>query len=326
MSFDSYKIFSTGKEFDFKNICMKIFNYQFDNNFIYNKYCNLIGVKRNQVNEITDIPFIPISLFKKYKISTKKKYQKVFYSSGTTKKNYSKHYIHNLKIYEKSFIKNFEINYGDLNECIILALLPTYYENKSSSLLYMVNKLIKKTKSNESGFYLEEYDKLSDKLKKLEKKNKKIILIGVTYALLDLIEYENFNLKKTIIMETGGMKGKRKEIIKDELHEILKLGFGVNYIHSEYGMTELLSQAYSKKSGVFETPKWMKIFIRDIYDPFSMKRNNETGAINVIDLANIHSCSFIATDDIGFLVNENRFKLSGRITNADVRGCNLLIE
>tara|TARA_Y100000813_G_scaffold153525_1_gene113700 strand:+ start:152 stop:1129 length:978 start_codon:yes stop_codon:yes gene_type:complete len=325
MSFDSYKIFSINKKFDFKNICMKIFNYQFDNNFIYNKYCNLIGVKRNQVNEITDIPFIPISLFKKHKISTKKKYQKVFYSSGTTKKNYSKHYIHNLKIYEKSFIKNFEINYGDLNECIILALLPTYYENKSSSLLYMVNKLIKKTKSNESGFYLEEYDKLSDKLKKLEKKNKKIILIGVTYALLDLIEYENFNLKKTIIMETGGMKGKRKEIIKDELHEILKLGFGVNYIHSEYGMTELLSQAYSKKNGIFKPPPWMKVFTRDLYDFKNIDSNKRTGPLNIIDLANYYSCSFIATDDIGTTHKNFEFEVLGRMDESEIRGCNLMI-
>ena len=325
MSFDSYKIFSISKEFDFKNICMKIFNYQFDNNFIYNKYCNLIGVKRNQVNEITDIPFIPISLFKKHKISTKKKYQKVFYSSGTTKKNYSKHYIHNLKIYEKSFIKNFEINYGDLNECIILALLPTYYENKSSSLLYMVNKLIKKTKSNESGFYLEEYDKLSDKLKKLDKKNKKIILIGVTYALLDLIEYENFNLKKTIIMETGGMKGKRKEIIKDELHEILKLGFGVNYIHSEYGMTELLSQAYSKKNGIFKPPPWMKVFTRDLYDFKNIDSNKRTGPLNIIDLANYYSCSFIATDDVGKIHKNFEFEVLGRMDESEIRGCNLLI-
>ena len=325
MSFDSYKIFSISNEFDFKNICMKIFNYQFDNNFIYNKYCNLIGVKRNQVNEITDIPFIPISLFKKYKISTKKKYQKVFYSSGTTKKNYSKHYIHNLKIYEKSFIKNFEINYGDLNECIILALLPTYYENKSSSLLYMVNKLIKKTKSNESGFYLEEYDKLSEKLKKLEKKNKKIILIGVTYALLDLIEYENFNLKKTIIMETGGMKGKRKEIIKDELHEILKLGFGVNYIHSEYGMTELLSQAYSKKNGIFKPPPWMKVFTRDLYDFKNIDSNKRTGPLNIIDLANYYSCSFIATDDVGKIHKNFEFEVLGRMDESEIRGCNLMI-
>lgn len=325
MSFDSYKIFSISNEFDFKNICMKIFNYQFDNNFIYNKYCNLIGVKRNQVNEITDIPFIPISLFKKHKISTKKKYQKVFYSSGTTKKNYSKHYIHNLKIYEKSFIKNFEINYGDLNECIILALLPTYYENKSSSLLYMVNKLIKKTKSNESGFYLEEYDKLSEKLKKLEKKNKKIILIGVTYALLDLIEYENFNLKKTIIMETGGMKGKRKEIIKDELHEILKLGFGVNYIHSEYGMTELLSQAYSKKNGIFKPPPWMKVFTRDLYDFKNIDSNKRTGPLNIIDLANYYSCSFIATDDVGKIHKNFEFEVLGRMDESEIRGCNLMI-
>ena len=325
MSFDSYKIFTISKEFDFKNICMKIFNYQFDNNFIYNKYCNLIGVKRNQVNEITDIPFIPISLFKKHKISTKKKYQKVFYSSGTTKKNYSKHYIHNLKIYEKSFIKNFEINYGDLNECIILALLPTYYENKSSSLLYMVNKLIKKTKSNESGFYLEEYDKLSDKLKKLDKKNKKIILIGVTYALLDLIEYENFNLKKTIIMETGGMKGKRKEIIKDELHEILKLGFGVNYIHSESGMTELLSQAYSKKNGIFKPPPWMKVFTRDLYDFKNIDSNKRTGPLNIIDLANYYSCSFIATDDVGKIHKNFEFEVLGRMDESEIRGCNLMI-
>ena len=189
----------------------------------------------------------------------------------------------------------------------------------------MVNKLIKKTKSNESGFYLEEYDKLSDKLKKLDKKNKKIILIGVTYALLDLIEYENFNLKKTIIMETGGMKGKRKEIIKDELHEILKLGFGVNYIHSEYGMTELLSQAYSKKNGIFKPPPWMKVFTRDQYDFKNIDSNKRTGPLNIIDLANYYSCSFIATDDVGKVHKNFEFEVLGRMDESEIRGCNLMI-
>ena len=215
---------------------------------------------------------------------------------------------------------------GDINQYTIIALLPNYYENKDSSLIYMVERLIKLTKSNESGFYLDDYSKLSKKLIELEiKNNRKTILIGVPYALLDLIDFNQFQLNNTIIMETGGMKGKRKEMVRKELHEKLKLGFGVKKIHSEYGMTELLSQAYSKGDGVFKTASWMKVFIRDINDAQNLDFNKKSGAINIIDLANYNSCSFIATDDMGKLVNDDEFEVIGRIDNSDLRGCNLLI-
>jgi len=278
------------------------------------------------INEINKIPFLPISFFKTKKILSVDKFEKVFYSSGTTTKSRSKHFISDLKLYQESFINNFRLNYGDINQYTIIALLPNYYENKDSSLIYMVERLIKLTKSNESGFYLDDYSKLSKTLIELEIKNdRKTILIGVPYALLDLIDFNQFQLNNTIIMETGGMKGKRKEMVRKELHDKLKLGFGVKKIHSEYGMTELLSQAYSKGDGVFKTPLWMKAFIRDINDAQNLDFNKKSGAINIIDLANYNSCSFIATEDMGKLVNDDEFEVIGRIDNSDVRGCNLLI-
>tara|TARA_B100000927_G_C16433288_1_gene456513 strand:+ start:92 stop:952 length:861 start_codon:yes stop_codon:yes gene_type:complete len=278
------------------------------------------------INEINKIPFLPISFFKTKKILSVDKFEKIFYSSGTTTKSRSKHYISDLKLYQESFINNFRLNYGDINRYTIIALLPNYYENKDSSLIYMADKLIHLTKSNESGFYLDDYSKLSKKLIELDIKNeRKTILIGVPYALLDLIDFNQFQLNNTIIMETGGMKGKRKEMVRKELHEKLKLGFGVKKIHSEYGMTELLSQAYSQGDGIFKTPFWMKAFIRDINDAQNLDFNKKSGAINIIDLANYNSCSFIATDDMGKFVNDDEFEVIGRIDNSDLRGCNLLI-
>jgi len=254
------------------------------------------------------------------------KFEKVFLSSGTTTNSRSKHFISNLKLYEESFIKNFNLNYGEIDKYTIIGLLPNYYENSDSSLIYMVEKLIKLSKSKDSGFYLDNYPKLSKKLIELDlKKERKTILIGVPYALLDLIEFNQFQLNNTIIMETGGMKGRRKELVRKELHEKLKLGFGVNNIHSEYGMTELLSQAYSKGDGIFRTPLWMKAIIRDINDAQNLDFNKKSGAINIIDLANYNSCSFIATDDMGKYVNDDEFELIGRLDNSDVRGCNLLV-
>jgi len=278
------------------------------------------------INEINKIPFLPISFFKTKKILSVDKFEKVFYSSGTTTKSRSKHFISDLKLYQESFINNFRLNYGDINRYTIIALLPNYYENKDSSLIYMVEKLINLTKSNESGFYLDDYSKLSKKLIELDIKNeRKTILIGVPYALLDLIDFNQFQLNNTIIMETGGMKGKRKEMVRKELHEKLKLGFGVKKIHSEYGMTELLSQAYSQGDGIFKTPFWMKVFTRDINDAQNLDFNKKSGAINIIDLANYNSCSFIATDDMGKFVKDDEFEVIGRIDNSDLRGCNLLI-
>jgi len=320
------KIFNIQNHSDFKKQCLDIYHFQYQNNYVYQNYCNMICENPININEINKIPFLPISFFKTKKILSVDKFEKVFYSSGTTTKSRSKHFISDLKLYQESFINNFRLNYGDINQYTIIALLPNYYENKDSSLIYMVERLIKLTKSNESGFYLDDYSKLSKKLIELEIKNdRKTILIGVPYALLDLIDFNQFQLNNTIIMETGGMKGKRKEMVRKELHEKLKLGFGVKKIHSEYGMTELLSQAYSKGDGVFKTPSWMKVFIRDINDAQNLDFNKKSGAINIIDLANYNSCSFIATDDMGKLVNDDEFEVIGRIDNSDVRGCNLLI-
>ena len=320
------KIFNIQNHSDFKKQCLDIYHFQYQNNYVYQNYCNMICENPININEINKIPFLPISFFKTKKILSVDKFEKVFYSSGTTTKSRSKHFIADLKLYQESFINNFRLNYGDINQYTIIALLPNYYENKDSSLIYMVERLIKLTKSNESGFYLDDYSKLSKKLIELEiKNNRKTILIGVPYALLDLIDFNQFQLNNTIIMETGGMKGKRKEMVRKELHEKLKLGFGVKKIHSEYGMTELLSQAYSKGDGVFKTASWMKVFIRDINDAQNLDFNKKSGAINIIDLANYNSCSFIATDDMGKLVNDDEFEVIGRIDNSDVRGCNLLI-
>ena len=320
------KIFNIQNHSDFKKQCLDIYHFQYQNNYVYQNYCNMICENPININEINKIPFLPISFFKTKKILSVDKFEKVFYSSGTTTKSRSKHFISDLKLYQESFINNFRLIYANINQYTILALLPNYYENKDSSLIYMADKLIHLTKSNESGFYLDDYSKLSKKLIELDIKNeRKTILIGVPYALLDLIDFNQFQLNNTIIMETGGMKGKRKEMVRKELHEKLKLGFGVKKIHSEYGMTELLSQAYSQGDGVFKTPFWMKAFIRDINDAQNLDFNKKSGAINIIDLANYNSCSFIATDDMGKFVKDDEFEVIGRIDNSDLRGCNLLI-
>ena len=320
-----HQIFNISDDLDFKKHCLEIFNFQYNNNVVYREFCNLIYKNPAKINELNEIPFLPISFFKTKKILSTNNYEKVFYSSGTSQKIRSKHYISRIELYEKSFSTNFIHNYGKPEEYNIIGLLPNYLENSNSSLIYMVEKLIKFSKSNNSGFYMRDFDKLSEKLIKLEKKKEKTILIGVSYALLDLISYKKFKLKNTIVMETGGMKGQRKEMVKSELHEKLKIGFGVSKIHSEYGMTELLSQAYSKGEGIFESPPWMKVIIRDINDAQNLNFNKTSGAINIIDLANINSCSFIATDDMGRYINNSKFEVVGRIDNSDIRGCNLLI-
>lgn len=320
------KIFDIKNHSEFKKQCLDIYNFQYENNMVYQNYCNMICEDPTDVNEINKIPFLPISFFKTKKILSTDNFEKVFYSSGTTTNSRSKHFISSLKLYQKSFINNFKLNYSDITQYTILALLPNYYDNKDSSLIYMIEKLIKLSKSKESGFFLDDYINLSKKLIELDtKKERKTILIGVPYALLDMIDFNQFQLNNTIIMETGGMKGRRKEMVRTELHEKLKRGFGVSKIHSEYGMTELLSQAYSKGDGVFKTPSWMKVIIRDINDAQNLDFNKKSGAINIIDLANYNSCSFIATDDMGKHVNDDEFELIGRVDNSDIRGCNLLV-
>ena len=320
------KIFDIKNHSEFKKQCLDIYNFQYENNMVYQNYCNMICEDPTDINEINKIPFLPISFFKTKKILSTDNFEKVFYSSGTTTNSRSKHFISSLKLYQKSFINNFKLNYSDITQYTILALLPNYYDNKDSSLIYMIEKLIKLSKSKESGFFLDDYVNLSRKLIELDtKKERKTILIGVPYALLDMIDFNQLQLNNTIIMETGGMKGRRKEMVRTELHEKLKRGFGVSKIHSEYGMTELLSQAYSKGDGVFKTPSWMKVIIRDINDAQNLDFNKKSGAINIIDLANYNSCSFIATDDMGKYINDNEFELIGRVDNSDIRGCNLLV-
>ena len=318
------KIFNVDDK-NFEQIAFEVFQFQYINNNIYKSYCDLLKKTPSNIGDISGIPFLPISFFKSHSVMCTKKYDKVFHSSGTTNENLSKHYVSDIHIYEQSFLKNFIDNYGDPKDYVILGLLPNYMENENSSLIYMVNNLIELSESNDSGFFLKEYDFIIKKMKSLARENKKIILVGVSYALLDLTESKNLNFENTIIIETGGMKGRRREMIKKELHETLKERTGLKKIHSEYGMTELLSQAYSKGDGIFSCPNWMRVFIRDINDPNFLYSNNKSGGINIIDLANINSCSFIATEDMGSLHKNGNFEIMGRIDHTDTRGCNLLV-
>jgi len=311
---------------NFQDLSLKVFQYQAVNNLIYKEYLNRIGCEIKTIDSLEKIPFLPISFFKTLDIITENQIpQQIFLSSGTTGMERSKHLVAKTELYEESFRVGFTHFFGNIRDYTILALLPSYLEQKDSSLVYMVNDLIKQTKNTASGFYLNEYQLLKEKLTQLDSQGKKTLLIGVTYALLDLIEKHPFQLKNTLIMETGGMKGRRKEMIKEELHSILKKGFGVNKIYSEYGMTELLSQAYSLADTLFQTPPWMKILIREVEDPFTLLPIGKSGGINVIDLANINSCSFIATQDLGKIHPNGKFEVLGRFDNSDIRGCNLMV-
>jgi phenylacetate-coenzyme A ligase PaaK-like adenylate-forming protein len=322
----SERIFNISSQKDFNEITLQVFAYQFQQNQVYREFCQLLKRNPENVSRIEDIPFLPIEFFKNKKvISGKNPEEIIFTSSGTTGTATSKHYVTDINIYEESFLKAFKLFYGNPEEIVILALLPSYLERQGSSLIYMANSLIKRSKNPESGFYLNDLQSLQRKLTVLDKSGKEILLLGVSFALLDLVETYQFDLKNTTIMETGGMKGRRKEMIREELHQILAKGFGVKKIHSEYGMTELLSQAYSKGNGVFETPAWMKILIRDPEDALSYQPERKTGGINLIDLANFNSCSFIATQDLGRKINTDKTEILGRFDNSDIRGCNLLI-
>lgn len=320
------RIFNIGNSDDFELLALEIFQYQAKENAVYTKYLSFLNIDINTVKKLSDIPFIPVEFFKNFEIITgNRSPAEIFLSSGTTGIKQSKHFVADVSVYEMSYTKSFEQFYGTIEDYVILALLPSYLEREGSSLIYMVNDLIKKSNNENSGFYLNNIDDLAVKLKMLDASGSKIMLIGVTYALLNLAEKHQFKLKNTIVMETGGMKGKRKEMIREELHEILSSRFGVKEIHSEYGMTELLSQAYSKGKGIFETPPWMKILIRDTVDALSYIPNFKSGGINIIDLANYNSCSFIATQDLGKKHSETTFEILGRFDHADIRGCNLLI-
>lgn len=319
-------IFEISSKKEFEKLTLKVFRFQYDNNPVYQQFCNYLKKDKTNVKSLPEIPFLPIQFFKSHDIlSSTATVQTTFTSSGTTGMSTSKHQVTNLTFYEESYRLGFRQFYGNIEDYTVLALLPSYLERDGSSLIYMVDDLILLSNNPDSGFYLNNYDELIEKLIRLDSNGENVILIGVTYALLDLVEKQKFNLKNTIIMETGGMKGRRKEIIREELHEILCEGFGVPVIHSEYGMTELLSQAYSLGNGIFECPMWMKILVRDPEDALTLLSEGKTGGINVIDLANINSCSFIATQDLGKIVGNNSFEVLGRFDNSDIRGCNLMI-
>ncbi|MBT8299088.1 MAG: acyl transferase [Maribacter sp.] len=323
---DTSKIFEISSAQEFESLALDVFRFQIEKNAVYSLFCEHLGRTKNNTTTIKEIPFLPITFFKSKKIVTSKnKEQVIFSSSGTSGQTTSKHYVTNLALYEQSYLKSFETFYGDISSYCLMALLPSYLERGGSSLIYMVNDLIHKTNHGDSGFYLDEMDVLIQKLIKLDSQGMKVLLIGVSFALLDLAEKYQLNLKNTILMETGGMKGRRKELIREELHAILKKGFGTQSIHSEYGMTELLSQAYSQGNGIFKNPPWMKVLIRDTEDPLSLQEYGKTGGINVIDLANINSCSFIATQDLGKSYKDGSFEILGRFDNSDIRGCNLMV-
>jgi len=323
---NSQDIFTISSQKQFEKIALKVFRHQYENNEVYQEFCSFLKVDKQSVKSLQQIPFLPIQFFKSHEVvSTQAIIQETFTSSGTTGMITSKHLVTDTSLYEQSYRLAFSEFYGNIEDYAVLALLPSYLERSGSSLIYMVKDLIELSNNEHSGFYLHNYDELITKLIQLDNSGQNVILIGVTYALLDLIEKQKFQLKNTIIMETGGMKGKRKEIIREELHNILCNGFGVNNIHSEYGMTELLSQAYSLGNGIFECPAWMQILIRDPEDALAFVDYGKTGGVNVIDLANINSCSFIATQDLGKKYPNNSFEVLGRFDNSDIRGCNLMV-
>lgn len=320
----NHKIFE-GQKCDFNKLSLEAFQYQFRNNAVYNSYVKALGVNPTVVNSVSQIPFLPVSFFKTHSVKTGDFVaETVFESSGTTGSINSRHQVKDLLLYKESFTRGFELFYGPVTDWCIIGLLPSYLERENSSLVYMVNELIQQSADPRSGFYLTAFEKLSAVLKEAEAGKQKTLLIGVTFALLDFAELSHLSLQHTVVMETGGMKGRRKEMIRAEVHDLLKKGFGISAVHSEYGMTELLSQAYSKGEGIFSAPPWMKILVRDEEDPLLVK---ETGAgiINIIDLASIDSCCFIATDDAGKVHQDGSFEVLGRMDGSDLRGCSLMV-
>ncbi len=336
--YENYKktIFGIKNGSDFEKAALEAFRVQYWNNEVYRKYCDLLGMTPENTDGIGNIPFLPIRLFKtafvETAIDTGHNSETVFSSSATTGMVSSTHIVHDISLYEESFIRTFEHFYGDIRQYTILGLLPSYLEREGSSLVYMVDKLMKLSGSEDNGYYLYNYEELAGKLEMLRRSGKKTILFGVTFALVEMAEsIGKINFKDLVIMETGGMKGRGREIRRDELHNMLERTFGASKIHSEYGMAELLSQAYSQGDGIFRTPSWMRILIRDLHDPFVyLEENGMAGGMNIIDLANINSCCFIETEDIGTVISHDEngsciFSIDGRIKNSELRGCNMLL-
>jgi len=327
MDFTAFKhsIFNLQSPFEFNEIAVSLFRYQYRENEIYKSFVDALGVSEGQVYHPEQIPFLPVSFFKTHKvISGGYSEELIFESSGTTGMETSKHYVVDASCYQESFTRGLQLAYGDLSQYVIFALLPSYLERKNSSLVYMVEKILLQSNRQMGGFYLNELDELHRQLKEAQRLGLKIMLIGVTFALLDMAEKFPISIPDAIIIETGGMKGRRSEITRMELHEQLCKGFGVQKIHSEYGMTELLSQAWSAGDGIFRCPPWMKVMIADTNDPLSYLETGRSGGINIIDLANFHSCSFIATQDLGRVFDDGTFEVLGRFDNSDIRGCSLL--
>lgn len=306
---------------------LRVFAHQYAQIPVYKDFADALGRTPKQVHRWQDIPFMPVEFFKYHKVlAAQHGYQQVFKSSGTTASGRAQHYIHSLSLYERSFLAAFNLFYGAPSNYVILALLPSYIENGDSSLVYMVEGLIRAGADAHSGFYLHNHAALADKLIALRHSQKKVLLLGVSYALLDFVAAYPMHMPQLVVMETGGMKGRHKELLRHELHQRLQEGLGVAAIHSEYGMTELLSQAYSAGQGRFVAPPWMQIHIRDTKDPFAYMPTGRGGAINIIDLANYHSVSFLATQDLGIRFADHSFELQGRFDHSDIRGCNLLIH
>jgi hypothetical protein len=331
-------IFNIKSEEDFKNRCLETFRYQYENVEVYQKFVDFLNIDISTIDEVKKIPFLPIEMFKNHQILDKNKTADLYFqSSGTTLQTRSKNYIADENLYQESIIKSFEQFIGKTEDYIFLGLLPNYSENEHSSLIYMVDFLMKKSGKTENGYFLYNHQELFDLLKKLAKENNKVILFGVSFALLDFLDFAEENRQiitpsdQLVIIETGGMKGRKEEITKDELLKILQNGFKTENIYSEYSMTELLSQAYSLGNNIYDCPPWMRILVRNVEDPFSYEITGKTGALNIIDLANLHTCSFIATQDLGKLIenkseNNLQFQVLGRIDHSDIRGCSLLIS
>lgn len=320
------RLFNLSTNEEFSSLALDIFSYQSQNNQVYREYIKALGIKPGMIRLVSDIPFLPIKLFKIRKVVCGDfSPEAVFRSSGTAGMEYSMHHIRKLTIYEESFMRSFRLFYGDPSGITIYALLPSYLERKDSSLVYMADRLIKKNKAGKGGFFLDDYDELIRQIRMSLSCGEKVLLLGVSFALLDLAEQYGPDLSGAIVMETGGMKGRRKEIVREELHSILKEKLNIETVHSEYGMTELLSQGWSAGDGFFRTPPWMRLIIRDPLDPGSVVGAGRSGGINIIDLANIYSCSFIETADLGVLRHDGSFEVSGRFDSGDIRGCNLLI-
>lgn len=322
------KIFTINTDDEFKALALSVFMFQYETNLIYKTFVDSIKTKVNEVKNLNQIPFLPIEFFKSKQVicGNIQSDSVCFTSSGTTGQSTSKHYINSISLYEDSFSNGFKHFYGNIKEYCVLALLPSYLERGGSSLVYMANQLIKDSGHNLSGFHLNNLDDLVNTISELKKRNQKTILLGVSYALLDLAD-KNITLPENfIVMETGGMKGKREELTKEELHNTLKNKFKTHRIHSEYGMTELLSQSYSSSNGIFKSVPWKRVLIRDISDPFHYVLEGKTGGVNIIDLANLYSCSFIETKDLGKHYADHSFEIVGRFDVSDLRGCNLLIQ